>query len=175
VIKNMNSSPRKPALSASGRFRILRARAMFALGAKSLKRGRELGTTRTSAVIRFPDDSGLLFNYVWGKTLRDGAAHVFGVKRAADTLICPVAAIEDYISGARSMGIELTRPGCFLFPPWRGVGVTSPDPLDPAQLQKDLTFWLHRCGLYEKETWHGLRAGGAIELAIEGQKLSSVM
>ncbi|KAK3243404.1 hypothetical protein CYMTET_46939 [Cymbomonas tetramitiformis] len=46
---------------------------------------------------RFPDDSGFLFNYVWGKTLRSGDEHIFGIKRLADKPKCPISALEDYL------------------------------------------------------------------------------
>ena len=32
-------------------------------------------------IMRFPKDDGFLFNRVWGKTLRDGASNVFGIRR----------------------------------------------------------------------------------------------
>jgi hypothetical protein len=175
VLARMNKTLGRTALSPGWRFRILRARAMFTLGAKSLKRGAELGTTRTGPILRFPDNSGFLFNYVWGKTLRDGSKHVFGVKRTEDPLLCPVTMIEEYVQGALSLGVDLTLPNCFLFPSWLGVDCASRDALDPKQLQIDLVFWLKRCDIYEGETWHGLRAGGSIELAIQGESLSTVM
>jgi hypothetical protein len=175
VLLRLSRHLRRTNLQPEWRFRMLRQRAMFTLGAKSLKRGRELGETRTSLILRLPDNSGLLFEYVWGKTLRDGSKHVFGVVRDEDPVLCPVAAVDSYILGARDMGIDLCRDGAYLFPPWKGLGVSSLDPLHPKQLQADLTYWLQRCEIYGGETWHGLRAGGSIELAIKGESLSTVM
>eukprot|EP00976_Prorocentrum_cordatum_P022129 452102-Prorocentrum_minimum.AAC.1 len=73
------------------RFTLLRTRAMLLLAQVSLKRGKELGQTKTSAILRLPDGGGLLLNYVWGKTSREGSKHVFGVLRKADVVLCPVA------------------------------------------------------------------------------------
>jgi hypothetical protein len=47
--------------------------------------------------MRFPDDRGLLFNYVYGETLRNGTKHVFGVLRSEDVVMCPVTAMDEYI------------------------------------------------------------------------------
>ena len=68
--------------------------------------------------MRFPDDRGLLFNYVYGKTLRNGTKHVFGVLRSDDTVMCPVTAVDEYIQGAARLGVELGGHGRYLFPPY---------------------------------------------------------
>lgn len=159
------------------RFTLLRTRAMLLLVQVSLKRGRELGQTKTSTILRLPDGGGLLLNYVWGKTLREGSKHVFGVLRKADVVLCPVAALEGYVAGARAMGIDLSGHGKFLFPPWRGLAGGGVDnvPLSSAQLTADLQFWLRRCGVFDGETAHGLRTGSSIELSLSGRGLADVM
>jgi hypothetical protein len=48
------------------RFSLLRTRAMLLVAMVSLQRGKQLGETRTESIMRFPDDRGLLFNYVFG-------------------------------------------------------------------------------------------------------------
>jgi hypothetical protein len=58
---------------------MLRFRAVLVLDAHSLKRNAELGTTLTDGVVGFPDISGLIVNYTWGKTLRSSNSHIFGV------------------------------------------------------------------------------------------------
>ena len=45
---------------------------MILMDLYALKRPSELGATRVEGIIKFPDGSGFLFNYVWGKTLRLG-------------------------------------------------------------------------------------------------------
>ena len=42
-------------------------------------------------IARFPDDSGLLFNHVWGKTLHDGSQYIFGMRRHPNPTWCAVA------------------------------------------------------------------------------------
>jgi hypothetical protein len=161
--------------SSASTFVMLRFRAMLVLDAHSLKRGAELGTTLTNGIVRFPDDSGLLFNYTWGKTLRSGSSHIFGVARKPnDPDMCPVACIDAYVAGAAALGFLLAGPGSFLFRPWRH-GAAPDVPLAPEQLASDLRLWMVRCGIFEGETFHGLRTGGAIELALTGESLRSVM
>jgi hypothetical protein len=125
--------------------------------------------------MRFPDDSGMMFNYKWGKTLRNGSSHVFGVMRnPTDADLCAVACVDDYVRGAEALGVSLTGPGSFLFRPWRG-GAAPNFPLDPAQLNIDFRRWLVRCGIFEGENLHGVRTGAAIELALKGGSLRAVM
>ena len=161
-------------LTDAGKFTMLRTRAMLVLDACSLKRGAELGTTLTDSVVRFPDDSGLIFNYVWGKTLRSGSSHVFGVlRKPLDLDLCPVSCLDDYVNAADSLGIDLRGPASFLFRPWRN-GAPN-EPLVSAQLAVDLRYWLVRCDIYDNDTLHGVRTGGAIEQALRGERLRSVM
>ena len=49
----------------ASRFTLLRTRAMLLVAMVSLQRGRQLGKTKSEAIMRFPDDRGLLFNYVY--------------------------------------------------------------------------------------------------------------
>ena len=45
------------------RFSLLRTRAMLLIAMVSLQRGKQLGETRTTSIMRFPDNKGLLFFY----------------------------------------------------------------------------------------------------------------
>jgi hypothetical protein len=171
----MDVSLSNPDLEPGTRFVIMRTRAMLLLGLRSLKRGSELGLIHTDTVLHLPDRSGLLFNCWWGKTIRDGSVHVFGVRRSADPATCPVHAVTTYVTGALAMGIVLRGPGRFLFPPWVGAGVHDVAPLAAAQLNTDLRFWLDRCQINGGETVHGLRSGGAVQMLLKGASLQEVM
>ena len=67
---------------ASGvlRYSLLRTRAKLLMAMVSLQRGKQLGGTRTESVMPFQDDRGLPFNYVCGKTLKDGTKHFFQLR-----------------------------------------------------------------------------------------------
>ena len=58
--------------------------------------------------------------------------------------------------------------------PWRN-GTAPNTPLAPTQLAYDFRVMLVRCGLFQGETLHGVRTGAAIELALKGGSLRSVM
>ena len=79
---------------------ILRAQAFFKALFFSGDRGSDLGMVKTEEILRFPQDDGLLFNHVWGKTLRDGTSNVFGIRRHPNPELCPVKAIETYVAVA---------------------------------------------------------------------------
>jgi hypothetical protein len=137
---------------ASGalRFSLLRTRAMLWVAMVSLQRGKQLGETRSESIMRFPDDRGLLFNYVYGKTLRNGTKHVFGVLRSEDAVMCPVTAMDEYVQGAAKLGVHLAGHGRYLFPPCRDGRVCA-GPLKSAQLNDDLQYWLTRDAIYLME------------------------
>ena len=156
------------------RFSLLRTRAMLLVAMVSLQRGKQLGETRTESIMRFPDDQSLLFNYVFGKTLRNGTKHVFGILRSEDAVMCPVTAVDEYVRGAAKLGVKLGGHGRYLFPPCRN-GKVCAGPLKSAQLNEDLKYWLTRCQIFEGETVHGMRSGGSIEKSLSGESLHGVM
>jgi len=163
-----------PAAVNAPRFALLRTRAMLLVAMVSLQRGKQLGETKSESIMRFPDDRGLLFNYVYGKTLRSGTKHVFGVLRSEDAVMCPVTALDEYVHGAAKLGVHLAGHGRYLFPPCRDGRVCA-GPLKSAQLNADLQYWLTRCQIFNGETMHGIRSGGSIEKSLSGESLHSVM
>jgi len=79
--------------------------AIITTGFFSSVRGKQLGKTRLSNILRLPNGAGLLFNFCWGKTLRDGSTHVFGVaSRPNSRNMCPMRCINDYVAAARRIG-----------------------------------------------------------------------
>ena len=44
-----------------------------------------MGQVKVPEILRFPNNDGLLFNHVWGKTLRDGNSNIFGIQRNPQT------------------------------------------------------------------------------------------
>ena len=168
-------------LAPGQRFAILRNRAILAVALRSLKRGAELMSTRTADIISFPQCDGLIFNYTFGKTLRDGSSHMFGIRR--DDVrpdLCAVAHLRAYVDGARALGIDLARPGpgALLFRPWLSSAEAteaSADPFSVSDLTPMLRSWLRFLGIDGGETFHGLRSGGAIEMALTGAPLLEIM
>ncbi|KAK3247633.1 hypothetical protein CYMTET_42876 [Cymbomonas tetramitiformis] len=153
-------------------FLILRTKALILMDLYALKRPTELGATRVEGIIRFPDNSGFLFNYQWGKTLRAGDAHVFGIRRLQDKPKCPISALEDYLKVMKLLKPTLSEG--FLFRPVRS-GIVENRPLTRKQMNSDLKFWLEKAGLFRGETFFSIRTAGAIQLFLEGSDLKSVM
>ncbi|KAK3262176.1 hypothetical protein CYMTET_28951 [Cymbomonas tetramitiformis] len=153
-------------------FLILRTKALILMDLYALKRPTELGATRVEGIIRFPDNSGFLFNYQWGKTLRAGDAHVFGIRRLQDKSKCPISALEDYLKVMKLLKLTLSEG--FLFRPVRS-GIVENRPLTRKQMTSDLKFWLEKAGLFQGETFFSIRTAGAIQLFLEGSDLKSVM
>lgn len=80
----------------------------------------------------FPQDKGLLFNHVFGKTLRSGDSNFFGMQRHLNVTLSPVKGIDDYMAVSHALGISLTSG--YLFLTTQGNVVTShPFPSDAAE------------------------------------------
>lgn len=73
--------------------------------------------------MRFPQDKGLLFNHVFGKTLRSGDSNIFGMQRHLNVTLSPVKGIDDYMAVSHALGISLTSG--YLFLTTQGNVVTS--------------------------------------------------
>lgn len=104
-----------PSVSPSGLFILARDQAFFKTLFFSADRGSDLGCVQTAEILRFPLDDGFLFNHVWGKTLRDGASNVFGIRRHPNPQLCSVKAIETYVAVASELRISVTNG--YLFRP----------------------------------------------------------
>ena len=74
---------------------------------------------KTQEIMQFPQKDGLLFNHVWGKSLRDGSANLFRI-RSLDLSLCPIKAIELYIAISSALSLDLLSG--FLFRPLNSLG-----------------------------------------------------
>jgi hypothetical protein len=70
-----------PDVAAVSLFTFARDHAFFQTLFFSGDRANDLSTIKTQEILCFPQDDGLLFNHVWGKTLRDGSSNLFGIRR----------------------------------------------------------------------------------------------
>lgn len=113
--RSLEKSILRPSLSPSEIFILARDQAFFKALFYSGDRAGDLGLVKTSEIARFPDDSGLLFNHVWGKTLRDGSQNLFGMRRHPNPTLCPVRGIELYVSIAGELSVDLSAG--YLFRP----------------------------------------------------------
>ena len=118
---------------------------------------------KTAEIMRFPKDDGFLFNHVWGKTLRDGASNVFGIRRYSNPQLCPVKAVGTYVSDG------------YLFRPTNHQGHIINKPLTSSSAEARLKYHLNEAKIDEGETLHGFHSGSAITLALSGSQLADVM
>ena len=128
-------------------------------------RATDVGLTMGQEMKLFPDNSGLLFNHTFGKTLRgDGRSNTFILKQCKEAIICPVKGIKDYLDISKSMGISL---GCgYLFRPMSETGSILNEPLSYSAIYERLREYLCRLGIYEGETPHSFRAGCAVHMLL---------
>ena len=62
------------------------------------KRGAELTATLIQRIVRLPNTSGLMFNFQYGKTQRDGADHILTVPYDEEYVaVCPARAVTQLI------------------------------------------------------------------------------
>ena len=154
-------------------FIIGRDLAYFKLLFFSGDRGGDLGQLKSPEIIRFPDDTGFLFNHIWGNTLRGGNANVFGVRRHPNLDVCPIRAIENHVSMSSKLGLDLTTG--YLFRPTDRKGMVSNSPLASSTAESRLRCYLKEWNIDEGETLHSFRAGCAITLALTGSPLADIM
>ena len=98
-----------PTLNASEKFVPASDKAFFKTLFYSGDRAGGLGQVKTAETARFPDYSGFLINYIWGKTLRDGASNLFGLRWHSKSAPRPVRAKEEYVTFAGRLGVSLTK------------------------------------------------------------------
>jgi integrase len=161
------------ATNSIDRFIIARDQAFFKMAFFSGDRPGDMGQIKVPEILRFPNDDGLLFNHVWGKTLRDGDKNVFGIRRNEHKVICPINGIERYIDIARQLDIDLTR-GYLFHPltPDKGIQDSS---FSSSAAEARLKGYLQEMHADQGETLHGFRAGCAITLALSGADLAEIM
>ena len=162
-----------PSISPSDTFILARDQAFFKALFYSGDRAGDLGLVKTAEIARFPDDSGLLFNHVWGKTLRDGARNLFGMRRHQNPSLCPVRGIEIYVSIAKELSIDLTTG--FLFRPTNPQGNFINQPWSSSATGSRLKLYLRQAAIDSGETLHSFRAGCALTLTFAGSRLADVM
>ena len=123
--------------------------------------------------MRFPQNDGLLFNHVWGKSLRDGSENLFGIRRHSNSSLCPVKAIELYIAISSALSLDLLSG--LLFRPLNSLGKIQNKQLANSTLQSRLRSYLQEANIYNGDTLHSFRAGLAITLALSGSQLADIM
>ncbi|XP_062602975.1 uncharacterized protein LOC134264730 [Saccostrea cucullata] len=153
-------------LTLREKFTLLRDQAMFKLQFFAGDRASDMSNFLTQDIKSLSDNSGFMVRHTFGKTLRggDGKTNNFVIKRFSDSLTCPIAGLESYLSGSKSLGIDLETG--YLFRTVTENGVVLNTPLSYSSIYERLKTYLRILGLDEGETPHSLRAGCAVTLAL---------
>ena len=173
LAEHIEGKLRCPGQSPLSLYILARDQAYFKTLMFSADRPGDLGQVRTTEILRFPNDDGLLFNHTFGKTLRGGKSNLFGVKRCQNSVVCAVQGIEKYISMARSLEIDLTDG--YLFRTTSKTGTVVNAPVSSEAMGRRLKTYLEELGISEGETAHSFRSGCAISLALTGSRLADIM
>ena len=146
-------------LSVREKFLILRDRAFFLLQFYTASRGGDLTKLLLQEIRRLDDDSGLVIRETYGKMR---AEHFVTVKKCAVSEVCPVFALQEYLNGARSMGINIDDG--YVFRNTNSKGHVLDSHLSQPSVNKRLALYLNMLGIFEGETTHSLRGGCAVVL-----------
>ncbi|KAK3107786.1 hypothetical protein FSP39_022109 [Pinctada imbricata] len=168
----INNELKRTDLTAHEKYILARDQALFKLQFFAGDRASDVGMTMSQEMKILNDDSGLVFNHTFGKTLRgDGKCNQFVLKRCNDNLICPVQGIENYLQITKSLAITVECG--YLFRPLTELGRIINEPLSYSAIYERLREYLSRLGIYEGETPHSFRAGCAIHMLMTKSAQSS--
>ena len=145
-----------PGITASQLFVYARDAALFKPLFFSGDRANDLTLVKTQEIMQFPRNDDLLFNHVWGKSLRDGSANLFGIRRHSDLSLCPVKAIELYVAISSALFVDLLAG--YLFRPLSSAGKIQNKQIANSTLQSRLRCYL-QAKIYNGETLHNFRDG----------------
>ena len=146
------------------------------------QRSGQMASLHTSNALRLLRNQGILFNFYWAKTRRDGGENIFGVPlRPSQPEVCPLRALNTYVKLARSLGWDM---GGYLFHAMTPVSKLPPGSLAtrhkaaqgyPHVLQQPamndiLRVRLEQFGLFKGDTMHGFRSGGGVQARLTGME-----
>ena len=111
--------------------------ALFTIVFSTTKRGDGLSRRLIQRILMLPNDEcDFLFNFQWGKTMRDCADHLMTVEYDTSCMAtCPIRAIEQCIAAGTALGWYMTEGYLFLKisqrpntgTPIRGAPISAPD------------------------------------------------
>ena len=173
ISRHLERRLKRPLVTPTELFITDRDQAFFKALFYSGDRAGDLGQVKTPEIARFPDDTGLLFNHIWGKTLRQESTNLFGMRRHPNSSLCPVRAIETYVAIANELGIELSTG--YLFRPTNHKGHVLDQTFTSAAAESRLKLYLREANIDNGETLHNFRTGCALTLTFSGSQLADVM
>ena len=162
---------REPEISPISLYLLSRDLCFFSVDFFSGDRSSDLGRVLSREVLFFPQSSGILFNHIFGKTLRGDSVNTFAVKRCDNQVVCPVCNFERYLSISKLLRIDLSKG--YLFRATKGNSVLE-DPFVGSAIHNRLKSYLRAINSDEGETPHRSRSGCSITLSLLGVSKESI-
>ena len=140
--------------------------ALFTVGFSTLKGGDGLSRTLIQRILRLPNECSFIFNFQWGKKMRDGADHLMTVEYDTKRMTtCPIRAVEQYIAVGTALGWNMTQG--YLFPrifrrPNTGAAIRGKTPMSAPNMTKALKVHARNAGERTALTMHPFRSGGVL-------------
>ena len=161
-----------------GRVTLAREIAFFTVAFSTTKRGPELTATLIQRILRLPNKSGLMFNFQYVKTQRDGADHILTVPYDEKYVaVCPVRAVTQLINIGKGVRWDMT--GGYLFSKIscgrNGKAIRGSLPISAAKMSAALKKYAQAVGETQEFSLHFFRSGGALTRTLAGNSLSTVM
>ena len=178
LLQRMSAWLMHPSLTQDERYEMMRDMAYIAVVFATGKRCDDIANLLISQMVRFPDGSGIMFGFQFGKTLRDGSRQMFGVKKDDITPeVCAVRLMDDLDNFANKVGIK--REGNRFFTKIKD-GKRILDNIPTEYLTERLRKYMKRAGMEVDQgrlsvSIHSLRAGGPLNRILEGDSLKKVM
>ena len=168
----LRNSMQQPDVKPSQLYILARDLAFFSIDFFSGDRGSDLGRVVVSDVLTTPANNALIFNQVFGKTLRGNGSNVFAIKEIPGSSVCPVANLKCYLAITKAVGINL-NPG-FLFRSTDHHGYITDQPFIGSAIANRLRKHLTSLSINSGETVHSLRSGCSITLSLLGVPYSTI-
>ena len=146
---------------------------------RSLNRGAELSFLRTDMTIIGPNDSCVVFQVTFSKVIRGDSTREFGCAEIPGDPTCPVRAFKQYVEETNKLFRWAWDKGSYWVFPYIGMrGDRLADNVTASAMAQRFNKYLKVLDPEESEqheSLHGLRAGGALDMAREGKVLKEVM
>lgn len=148
------------------RFALMRDQAFFKVLMWGGDRASDLCSLKAQELKPIQGSPDLLACRGFGKTLRNGSVNTYVLPKSQDPSVCPVTALNEYVSWARKWGIAI-QPG-FLFRKVLDNGVVLDEPINYDIIYTRLKTHLTTLGIDQGETPHSFRAGCTVAMANSG-------
>ena len=138
-----------------------------------MRRGHDLSFAMGSQVLRLPESAELIFNFLFGKTLRRSTEAVVVLADKECSQVCAFRAVTEYASAAKSIGWDLTKG--YLFSVVLADGARGSVVLSAPRMTAALEGNLRAAGMPDHFTMHSFRVRGSVSKSLAGTAVDDIM